>query len=118
MRKTLVIDEESYVFVDPQGMPGRRFYYSSGLLNASYGARSKPTSKFAKKFMVLLALDADGNVSEPYICTSEVYLRECIKKRLIPFIMEHPKREDVFLAESGYLTLGQGSHRIPGELQP
>jgi len=56
------------------------------------------------------AIDENGNASSPYICTGtmtgDVYLNECLKKRLIPFIKQHHEIEDVFfwpdLASSHY----------------
>jgi hypothetical protein len=38
-------------------------------------------------------MDEDGNISKPYFCqgsmNKEIYIKECIKKRLLPFIRQH-----------------------------
>ena len=50
--------------------------------------------------MIWQAIDEKGNVCKPYITdatlNSETYLRECIKKRLLPFIHQHHKTRKIF----------------------
>ncbi len=49
--------------------------------------------------MVWQAIDENGKVSDPYIIEGTLngssYLKECLKKRLLPFIDKYHKREDV-----------------------
>lgn len=47
---------------------------------------------FLKKYLIWQAIGEDSNVSEPFISegtmNGETYFRECIGKRLLPFIAE------------------------------
>ena len=56
-------------------------------------------SKFPSKYMVWQAMDAFGNVSKPYISNGtmnqHVYLEECLRKRLLPFILAHHDIDDI-----------------------
>jgi hypothetical protein len=53
----------------------------------------KCKEKFPKKYLVWQAMDDKGNVSEPYIkigcMNAEEYRKECLEKRLLPFIQKH-----------------------------
>ena len=57
-----------------------------------------PKSKFPK-FLVWQCLDENGNVSEPFIRTgtinSKIYLKECLEKRMLPFIKIHHNLDQV-----------------------
>lgn len=89
----LIMDDETYVYADPSQVPGRSFYHAKDKNGVAFQHRFKPKEKFAEKFMVWQCVDADGNVSTPFVSTGtmnwEVYLRECLKKRLLPFIRQH-----------------------------
>ena len=88
LRKKLVIDDETYVFIDPEGTQGRKFYHVTGREDVEYDANSKPTAKLAKTYCF-----------GPFHCTGtmtpKVYLSDCLKKRLIPFTKAHHKIEVV-----------------------
>ena len=49
--------------------------------------------------MVWQALDEQGNVSEPYVIRGSLrkheYLRECLIKRLLPFIEKYHRKDEV-----------------------
>lgn len=53
----------------------------------------KQKTKFFKKYMVWQAIDSFGNDSDPYITTgtinASIYLEECLKKRLLPFLVQN-----------------------------
>src|ERR1700722_9190289 len=65
--------------------------------------------------MIWQAIDELGNTSEPFLCPGKmnqhVYLEECLKKRLIPFIKKYHNLEDVLfwpdLATCHYAKLVQ-----------
>jgi hypothetical protein len=84
---------------DPLNILGTKFFHYINKENVENKARFKPKEKFAKKFLVWQAIDECGNVSEPYIkvgsMKAEKYRTECLEDRLIPFMDEHHKREDV-----------------------
>jgi hypothetical protein len=97
--KTLILDDETYVPLDPSQVPGKEYYHSDGKENVKDSVRFRKKQKFAKRFLVWQAIDFDGNVSEPFITTGtingNIYLEECVKKRLIPFIEKYHNKEDV-----------------------
>lgn len=61
--------------------------------------RTCPKKKFAKSFLIWQAIDELGNVSKPFISdrtmNAEIYLEECVKARLIPFIKEYHSTDKV-----------------------
>ena len=69
---------------------GRKFY--SVVPGKPVDPRKKivPKQKFFKKYLIWQAIDELGNVSKPFISTgtmnAKVYKKECIVKRLVPFI--------------------------------
>ena len=99
LKKILIIDDETYLPLDPSEVPGRNFFHSLDPSDVKYEQRFKTKTKFAEKYLIWQAIDEEGNVSEPYISKgtlkSETYFEECIKKRLIPFITKKHKIEDV-----------------------
>jgi len=113
LSQILVIDDETYVPCDPDDVPGRSFYHATDPKAVPYSERIKPKAKFLKKYLVWQALDANGNVSEPFVSqgtiNSQVYRDECLKKRLLPFIDKHHDRSEVIfwpdLATSHYASI-------------
>src|ERR1700761_2176120 len=93
LKKTLVIDDETYVPADHLDVPGRKFYHATNPKELNYNEKVKPKAKYVTKYLVWNAMDENGNLSEPFISEStingEVYLQQCIKKRLMPFIREN-----------------------------
>lgn len=89
-KKIIVMDDETYCPVDPESVNGVKFYSCRSKKDIDPKYKLKPKEKFPKKYMIWLAIDENGNVSKPFITTknmnSELYLKECIIKRLIPFI--------------------------------
>lgn len=97
--KILIMDDETYVPADTGLMPGPQYYCEKKGRPLPDEVRIKPKTKFYKKFLIWQAMDQLGNVSEPYVCVgtmnSQTYLKECIIKRLIPFILKYHRLEDV-----------------------
>ena len=99
LRKIVIMDDETYVFADPSQGATREFFHSSdpNLVDPIYKEKGK--SPNPKKFLIWQCMDQYGNISEPYVkegtMDSKVYLEECIKKRLIPFIQKHHKMSQV-----------------------
>ena len=112
-KKVLIIDDETYVPINPSELPGRKFYHDVGPENLKYEHIHKGKSKFPEKFLIWQALDEMGNVSEAYISkdtmTAQIYLEECIKKRLIPFILKYHEIDEILfwpdLASSHYAKI-------------
>lgn len=113
--KVLIIDDEMYVPTDPKLVKVRQFYHSKAKGQVKDKFRFKPKQKFKKQFLIWQAIDSDGNVSEPFISNGTingaVYLEECIKKRLLPFIHKYHSTEDVLfwpdLATAHYANVVQ-----------
>ena len=84
------MDDKTYVPADPDQVPCKEFYSSIPGVELDKSQTVKAVVKFGKKYLVWQAISANGLVSNPYIqegtMNSEIYERECIKKRLIPFI--------------------------------
>lgn len=86
----MIMDDETYVPIDGTQIPGLEFYNELPNQVLPIDAKIKKTQKFPRKFLVWQAIAEDGSVSSPFITTrtmnADIYLRECVKKRLIPFI--------------------------------
>lgn len=89
-----ILDDESYFTLSNSTLSGNNTYYSDDVNNAPNNIKFKFKKKFEPKLMVWIAISPKG-VSKPYFKPSklainqEVYLNECIKKRLIPFISKY-----------------------------
>lgn len=99
LRKIVVMDDETYVLKDPSETPIRQFFHSSDPSKVPTNEKIKNKSKFPKKILIWQAVDQNGNVSEPFVhegtMNSKMYLEECVKKRLIPFILEHHQMNQI-----------------------
>lgn len=86
VKKIVVIDDETYVPLDPSEIPGTQYYneVEGHPLDITY--KLKPKSKYVKKFLVWQAIASTGAVSEPFITKGTinrfVYRDECIKRTL------------------------------------
>jgi hypothetical protein len=88
-----VIDDESYFSLSSSCMPGNAFYYATSRGDAPTEMRQSPQKMFEQKVLVWLAISNKG-VSEAFFCHSttmnkNLYISECIHKRLFPFLLEH-----------------------------
>lgn len=99
--KILLIDDETYVPIDPEQINGNDYYHCEKKEDISDDIRFKHKAKFPEKYLVWQCLDEKGNVSKAYISTEsmngETYLNECLKKILFPFIKKHHEKDDVLL---------------------
>lgn len=89
----IVMDDETYVPMDPTQVPGLQFYNEFSDSPLPIEDKIKPTIKFPKKFLVWQAIGQDGRVSEPFITSGtinqHIYLKECIQARLLPFLKSY-----------------------------
>ncbi|KAF2885528.1 hypothetical protein ILUMI_20678 [Ignelater luminosus] len=99
LRKPLVIDDETYVVLEPEGQPGRKYVHSKNHDELSFQFKFKRITKFPNIYLVWQAIDENGNVSEPYVTnkslTADIYLKECLKKQLLPFLLKHHNKEEI-----------------------
>lgn len=91
--KVIVMDDETYVPADPSQIPGKHYYSIKPNQNLPDSAKFSQKTKFPTSYMVWQAIDQDGNISKPFITdlkiNGEIYQKECLKKRLLPFINKH-----------------------------
>ena len=76
------MDDETYRPVDSSQVPGNESHNTVDDFDIE--DRTKRKLKFYDKYLVCQAIAQDGQVSETI--NIQVYLEECVKKRLVPFI--------------------------------
>jgi hypothetical protein len=92
--KAVVMDDESYFTLSHGTINGNNKFYSSNVAKTPARVKCRRVAKYEKKLLVWLCF-SDKGMAEPYFVPSglavnqHIYLEECIKKRLIPFIEEH-----------------------------
>ena len=93
--KLIIIDDESYVPLNPKLIPGQGFVSAQSKekmlrLPDDVLFQTKKRLYARDQFMVWQALSEDGTACDPYIMTGtmngEIYTNQCLKKRLIPWI--------------------------------
>lgn len=88
-----VMDDETYVLADFSQLPGQEFYVSDVRGNVAEKFRSKKQTKYPKKFLVWQAICSCGQRSQSFVTSgsinSEIYIKECLQKRLLPFLSQH-----------------------------
>lgn len=89
----VVMDDETYVLEDFQQLPGLAFYSAMARNATAEYFRTKKASKFPKKYLVWQAICTCGKKSKSFVTTGtinkEIYQKECLQKRLLPFIKSH-----------------------------
>lgn len=89
----LILDDETYVKVDQNQVPGQKFYVANRRLNVPDKYKFIKLDKFGKKVMIWQAICSCGKKSRAFVTSStlnsNVYIEECLEKRLLPFIKEH-----------------------------
>jgi hypothetical protein len=92
--KSCILDDESYFTLAHSTLNGNDNYYSSDTAQTPSSVKFRSVTKFEKKMLVWLCF-SDKGMSKPYFVPSGlavnqfIYLEECIKKRLVPFIEAH-----------------------------
>ena len=89
------MDEEKYFTFSGHNMPGNAGYYSNDKSTCPDNVRFAVKEKFPTKVLVWIAISARG-MSKPLIrpsklkaIKSDIYINECLEKRLLPFIHEY-----------------------------
>lgn len=89
----VIMDDETYVKLDFNQLPGQKFYTSLRRGNVPPKYKYIYMDKFAKKLMIWQAICSCGRKSEVFITsetmTRQVYIAECLEKRLLHFIQSH-----------------------------
>jgi hypothetical protein len=88
------MDDEKYFNLSNSELVGNDRYYTSDKSTAPVDIKYKFKMKYEPKVLVWVAISANG-ISNHYVHTSknainhEIYIKECLNKRLLPFINEH-----------------------------
>lgn len=87
----IVMDGESYFPLSGHNLPGNDGYYCSDRSKTNKEVKYRSKEKFPPKIMVWIAISECG-YSVPYFgvrfgtMDSKTYAKECVRKRLVPFI--------------------------------
>lgn len=88
-----IMDDETYVLSKFSQLPGQEFYTAKERGGVEEKFRTKQKSKFPKKFLIWQAICSCGVRSQFFVTNgtinSEIYVKECLQKRLLPFIRMH-----------------------------
>ena len=89
-----IIDDESYFTLSHSTINGNNIFYTDDIDSCPSSVKYYTKSKFGEKILIWAAFSSKG-MSNIYIVPNglavnkELYLNECIIKRLIPFIKQH-----------------------------
>ena len=90
----LILDDEKYFKLSGNNVGGNRFYYSIDPSTTPSNIKFQKKKQFEPKVMIWMAISSKG-VSDVYVHRSKLgvlqatYLKECINKRLLPFIEKY-----------------------------
>lgn len=89
----LIIDDETYVKLDQGQVPGQKFYVSDKRLNVPDKFKFIQLEKYGKKVLIWQTVCSCGLKSRSFATcatlNSDLYIEECLEKRLLPFIRSH-----------------------------
>lgn len=89
----IIQDDETYVKLAFNQLPGVKYYYSRFRGGVNQKFKYKKLDKFAPKLMIWQALCTCGLKSSVFVTsgtmTSDIYIEECLKKRILPLIQAH-----------------------------
>lgn len=91
----MLCNDETYCVADFAQIPGNEYYVANFVDGVDAKFRTRRASKFPKKFLIWQAICSCGKKSEEFIThgtiNAEIYIKECLQKRLLTFIREHQK---------------------------
>lgn len=89
----ILMDDETYVKMDSQTLPGPQFYNAVVGENVSDEVKAIKVDKFGKKVLVWQAICSCGLKSSTFFIFGtiggDIYRNECLKKRLFPLYHQH-----------------------------
>ena len=98
----IVMDDESYFSLRHDLIPSNAYYYANARGDAPPEYKTCPVKRFETKLMMWIAISPRG-ISRPYFVPSavavnkEIYMKECIQKKLYPFLQEkYPDSDYIF----------------------
>ena len=90
----LIMDDEKYFKLTGNNVIGNRYFYSTDRATAPPKVKFQCKTKFEAKVMIWMVMSSKGT-SDIYVHKSiqavnqDTYLKECINKRLLPFIAKY-----------------------------
>ncbi|CAF4705248.1 unnamed protein product, partial [Rotaria socialis] len=90
----VILVDEKYFKLSGNNVGGNALFYSTNAVTSPPNIKFQKRKKFEPKLMIWVAMSSKG-VSDVYIHTSKqtvlqtTYLKECIDKRLLPFIEKY-----------------------------
>ena len=101
----IILDDEKYFGLSGDNVQcNQRFYTTDPSITPSDIKYKKKKKKFAAKPLIWMGMSSKG-VSNVYVqqaITTDIYLNECINKRLLPFIEKHYQRNNyIFCPDKG-----------------
>lgn len=88
-----VMDDETYCKLEFKSLPGHHYYSGTDRKAVSEEHKVIKMDKLANKVLAWQAICSCGKRSKPYFTNGtingDLYLNECLKKRLLPFIKRH-----------------------------
>lgn len=89
----ILMDDETYCKVDFKQLPGKKFYTATKKGNVKEKFKEVKSEKFAAKYMVWQAICSCGLKTDTFVTNGSinatVYIKECLQKRILPFIGRH-----------------------------
>lgn len=86
----IIKDDETYCKADFSQLPEKQFFYENKEKPVSNIFKCIETKKFGSKFMIWQAICSCGLKSSAFVTkrtmNSDLYIKECLGKRLLPFI--------------------------------
>jgi len=94
------MDDVSYFPEDPSQVQGEEYYHAESKQKVDFTLTVKHREKYPRRYLVWQAIGEDGHRSKPFISfgqtiNAEIYLKHCIQERLIPFINQYHKKDEV-----------------------
>lgn len=89
----ILMDDETYIKMDFNQIPGPRYYAAKKRGGVAKKFKHIGVDKFGKKLLVWQGICSCGLKTRAFVTsgtmTSELYMKECLEKRLLPFIRRH-----------------------------
>lgn len=89
----LILDDETYIKADFSTIAGAQYYNKFEGETLPQHQTTIGQEKYGSKFMIWQAICECGMRSQAYVVTGtldhKLYIKECLKKRLLPFIRKH-----------------------------
>lgn len=92
-KQHLIVDDETYLKADFQTIPGPQYYIAADGEILPDSETTVECGKFDEKYLLWQAICECGDKSSVFVTKGtirqEIYIKDCLKKRLLPFIRKH-----------------------------